>query len=278
MTEVIQLGNIWRQTVTNLNNCASAEILQLLEKYQMLPHLIKEMVLDQAIASISCTAEEEKTACEKLAQHYQITSENALQQWLQQNQLNLEKFRAIAIRQFKIEKFKHLHWGDHIESYLTQRQPQLNQVVYSMIRTTDIGMAQEIYFRLEAGEQSFGELAREYSQGLEAQTNGIIGPIELQNLHPTLAKILSTSQPQQLLPPIQIENFIVIARLEKFIRVQLDDSLRQRLLNELFQTWLKTQIIPPDNGRVIEQGSHEELMAAKGHYFYLHQQQKVNLS
>jgi ATP-binding cassette, subfamily B, bacterial HlyB/CyaB len=28
---------------------------------------------------------------------------------------------------------------------------------------------------------------------------------------------------------------------------------------------------------VIEQGSHQELMTAKGHYFYLYQQQEVNL-
>ncbi|BBD64617.1 cyclic nucleotide-regulated ABC bacteriocin/lantibiotic exporter [Nostoc commune NIES-4072] len=36
-------------------------------------------------------------------------------------------------------------------------------------------------------------------------------------------------------------------------------------------------IVVMDNSRVIEQGSHHELMAAKGHYFYLYQQQDVNL-
>jgi len=36
-------------------------------------------------------------------------------------------------------------------------------------------------------------------------------------------------------------------------------------------------IVVMDNSRVIEQGSHQELMAAKGHYFYLYQQQEVNL-
>ncbi|MCC5621542.1 peptidase domain-containing ABC transporter [Nostoc sp. CHAB 5715] len=36
-------------------------------------------------------------------------------------------------------------------------------------------------------------------------------------------------------------------------------------------------IVVMDNSRVIEQGSHQELMAAKGHYFYLYQQQDVNL-
>lgn len=36
-------------------------------------------------------------------------------------------------------------------------------------------------------------------------------------------------------------------------------------------------IIVMDSGRVIEQGSHQELMTTKGHYFYLYQQQEVNL-
>jgi ATP-binding cassette, subfamily B, bacterial HlyB/CyaB len=36
-------------------------------------------------------------------------------------------------------------------------------------------------------------------------------------------------------------------------------------------------IVVMDGGRVIEQGSHAELMALRGHYFYLFQQQEVNL-
>ncbi|MBW4557335.1 MAG: type I secretion system permease/ATPase [Trichormus sp. ATA11-4-KO1] len=36
-------------------------------------------------------------------------------------------------------------------------------------------------------------------------------------------------------------------------------------------------IVVMDSGRVIEQGSHQELMVAKGHYYYLYQQQEVNL-
>ncbi|MEH2120066.1 peptidase domain-containing ABC transporter [Nostoc sp.] len=36
-------------------------------------------------------------------------------------------------------------------------------------------------------------------------------------------------------------------------------------------------IVVMDNSRVIEQGSHHELMGTKGHYYYLYQQQDVNL-
>ncbi|MBD2535810.1 peptidase domain-containing ABC transporter [Nostoc flagelliforme FACHB-838] len=36
-------------------------------------------------------------------------------------------------------------------------------------------------------------------------------------------------------------------------------------------------IVVMDAGRVIEQGNHQQLMAAKGHYYYLYQQQEINL-
>lgn len=233
MMSVLQIGD--RQLI-------ATEVLPLLAKYQMLPLLIKEVVLDEAIASIECTPQEEKFACEQLAQQYQITSSEMQQRWLQQNNLRPEEFEAMAIRQFKIEKFKQLTWGADLESYFLQRKPQLERVVYSLIRTNDIGIAQEIYFRLQAGEQTFAELAREYSQGPEAQTNGLVGPVELQSIHPVLARILASSQPQQLLPPTQLENWIVIVRLEKLLLAQLDNALRQRLINERFQTWLQAKI------------------------------------
>jgi parvulin-like peptidyl-prolyl isomerase len=242
MTAVIESGNLWQQTTSDLNNFSTGEILRLLEKYRLLPELIKEMVIDQAIADIDCTPEEEKNAGEQLAHQYQLTSEEVRQRWLEQNNLTDEKFRAMAIRQFKLEKFKQITWGGDLDAYFSQRKSQLDRVIYSLIRTNDIGIAQEIYFRIQAEEQTFGELAREYSQGPEAQTNGLVGPVELQSIHPILAKILASTQPEQLLPPTQLENWIVIVRLEKLLPSQLDGTVKQRLLNERFQAWLKEKI------------------------------------
>jgi hypothetical protein len=78
---------------------------------------------------------------------------------------------------------------------------QLDKVVYSVIRTKDMGVAQELYFRIQEGEQSFSELAREYSQGPEALTGGLTGPVELILPPRPLAGMLSVSQPDQLWPP-----------------------------------------------------------------------------
>jgi parvulin-like peptidyl-prolyl isomerase len=115
-------------------------------------------------------------------------------------------------------------------------------VVYSLLRVQDAGMAQELYFRLADDHATFDQLARQYSQGPEAQTGGLIGPVDLGTPHRALARMLSVSQPGQLWPPTLVNDWFIIVRLEKFLPAQLDNSMRQHLLNELFNTWLQEQL------------------------------------
>lgn len=77
----------------------------------------------------------------------------------------------------RIEKFKQATWGSKLESYFYERKQQLDQVVYSLIRTHDAAAAQELYFRLLENEQPFAEIAVLYSQGSEARTGGLIDPL-----------------------------------------------------------------------------------------------------
>ncbi|MFM6010540.1 MAG: peptidylprolyl isomerase, partial [Dolichospermum sp.] len=178
MNPVLKLGDRILET---------AEILSLMSEYQLLPLLVKEIIIDQAIAAaeIVCTPEEEKLACEQITKQHQ---------GIETQPESFQKLKQMAIRSVKLEKFKEVTWGGDINSYFFQRKPQLDKVIYSLITTSDVGIAQEIYFRIQEGEQSFADLAREYSQGPEAQTGGLVGPIDLQSLHPTLANILAKSQ------------------------------------------------------------------------------------
>jgi parvulin-like peptidyl-prolyl isomerase len=233
MTVILQVGD---RAIT------TAEIIPLLARYQLLPQLLRELLLDQVILPHTCTPEEVAQACQQVYAQNQLTSEEAQQAWLLQRQLTPEEFRARTERGLRIEKFKQATWGIKLESYFLQRKGQMDKVIYSLIRTQDVGITQELYFRIQEGEQSFADLAREYSQGPESQTGGLIGPVELSVPHPQLARVLSMSQPGQLWPPTQLGEWVVIVRLEKFIPAQLDEPMRQRLLNELFNTWLQEQL------------------------------------
>jgi hypothetical protein len=57
-----------------------------------------------------------------------------------------------------------------------------------------------------------------------------------------MMQLLKSNPVGQLCPPTQIGEWWIILRLEKYIASQLDETLRQRLRNDLFQKWLANQI------------------------------------
>lgn len=239
MTVVLTIGN---------RSIQAEEVLPMMAGYQMLPQFLQEILIDQAIESIECTPEEEATAREQFYTQNQITKEEERQAWLQRYGMTQEQLEALSTRELRVEKYKQITWGPKLESYFLSRKDRLDKVIYSLIRVKNdrekrgIGIAQELYFRILEGEQSFAELARTYSEGPEAQTDGLIGPVELSVPHPTLAQILTLSQPGQLTPPTLVGEWIVLVRLERFIPAQLDDGMRRRLLNECFNEWLQSQL------------------------------------
>ncbi|HEY9666899.1 MAG TPA: peptidylprolyl isomerase [Coleofasciculaceae cyanobacterium] len=234
MTQVLQIQN---KTIT------TDRIITLLANYQMLPQFLREVIVDQAITSIICTPEEKASACQQFYEKYQLTSESERQEWLELYEMTPEQLETLATREIRIEKFKRANWGNRLESYFLSRKSLLDKAIYSLIRTKEVGVANELYFRIQEGEQSFGELARKYSQGSEAQTGGLLGPIELGKISLNLAQMLYISQTGQLWPPTRLGEWIVIVRLEQLIPAVLDETMRQQLLNELFEHWVQQQLV-----------------------------------
>ena len=233
MAEIFQVGSKIIQ---------ADEIPSLLSRYQLLPQFLQGIIIDEAIALYSCTDAERKLAIEQFAAQHQLTSPEARKAWAASQGMTLEQLEELAVRPMLLEKFKIATWSSKVESYFLARKANLDQVVCSLIRTKDVGIAQEVYFRIQEGEQSFADLAREYSQGTEAHTGGVIGPVTLSALHPAIAKMLSISPPGQLWTPTRLEEWYAIVRLEKFLPAQLDEQMRRRLIDEMFNNWLKERM------------------------------------
>ncbi len=220
----------------------AAQVLKLLAGYQMLPQLCRLLIIDRAIAGVQLTPEEKANTIEQFYQKNQLTTPSSISAALEQLCLTQTQLEENATRELRIEKFKQATWGQKLEPYFLQYKGQLDKVIYSLIRTQDKEIAQELYFRIKAGEQSFAECASIYSQGQEAQTGGLLGPVPLGQPHSAIAQKLAISQPGQLWPPMQLDNWVVIIKLEKLIPAQLDDAMRSMLLNHFFETWLNEEM------------------------------------
>lgn len=230
MASVLQIGQAVLDAPT---------LIAKLKEHQLMPKLVQEVVIDEAISAIACDPQEALQAfCAKRG----LFSREQQQAWCQQQQMPPEQMTIAAQREYKLSRFQEETWGEQIESYFLQRKAQLDRVRYSLIRTKDTSLAQEVYFRLNDDGASFAELASQYSEGQESKTGGMVGPVELSVPHPILARMLMVSKPGQLWAPTQIGEWLVIARLEQFIPAQFDAGMRQRLLAEQFQEWLGEQI------------------------------------
>lgn len=233
MTGLFQIGDKLLQ---------AQDIPRLLSRYQLMPQFLRGVILDQAIASVDYTEEEQAAAITQFETQQQLTTPEAKEAWLKNHDLTQEEFESLALRPLLIEKFKQAKWSGKVENYFLSRKLHLDHVVYSLLRTKNPGLAQELYFRIQEGEQSFAELARAYSEGPENRTGGVLGPVPLAQPHPAIAKLLSVSQPGQLWSPRPLAEWMVIIRLEKFIPAQLDEAMRRRMIDEMFETWLQQQL------------------------------------
>ncbi|MEM8778491.1 MAG: peptidylprolyl isomerase [Cyanobacteria bacterium P01_G01_bin.49] len=233
MTAILEVG---QQTIS------ASELLTRLVDYQMLSSLVREIMIDEAIADIEIASDRTKQVLNQFFDKHKLITSEQKQQWLQKQGLTQTQLNRQITRQCKIEQFKQITWGNKLEAYFLQRKSQLDQVMYSLLRIDEAIVARELYFRIQEGEQDFAEIARYYSQGPEAQTGGLVGPVSLTSPHPTIAKMLARHTPGQLLPLTRIENWFVIVRLEKYLPAQLDEAMEGRLLNELFNQWLQEQL------------------------------------
>lgn len=224
------------------NKMSGAEVISLLQKYWMLPQLHRELVLDDRLAAIECSQEEVFSAYKTFYHKYQINSDADREAWLERNHCTLEQFEHSVLRTIKLDRFKSEAFSNKVDTYFLQRKAQLDRAIYSLLRVTDAHLAQELFFRIQDGEATFTELVKQYSGGQETEVGGLVGPHEFSVPHPILAAKLKSLQPGQLAAPIQIAEWFVIVRLEKYLPAKLDDAMRARLTEELYEQWLQEQL------------------------------------
>ena len=233
MSAVLQIGD---------TSLTTEQLLPLISKYRLVPQLAKEMLIEAAIKDYEITETEHQDARNRFCQQQQLSSQQDLDLWLQQQQLERDDLKDLIDRELQLQKFKTAKWETQVESYFCQRKSQIDRVVFSMIRVKEIDVAEEIYFRLVSEEASFVELAPQYSEGIEAKTKGISGPVELGKLDPILANALITLQPLEVLPPLQIGEWWVVLQLETIIPAQLDEEMCHHLTEELFNQWAYEEV------------------------------------
>jgi hypothetical protein len=229
MSSTIQVGN--RIFTTDA-------ICEQLSNSDLLPQVIREMIIDEILADweieidskIPYNREEFRAGCDRLGR---LAGYQGL------NQLQLYK---IVDRHLRLQKFKQSRWASRVYSYYLQRKSSFDRVEFSLIGVTDRGLAEEIFFRVQSGEQSIRDLAFKYSECEAARDGGRISSIDINKSHPAIAPHLFSLGTGEISPIFTLDNLHVFVRLEDSISAELNDGLTQILIDELFETWVQQQI------------------------------------
>ena len=219
------------------------EALALLRRHNLLSALLRAEVVAEAVGAVALSEEQ----CDQLWNGYlskhKIENDEQLANHLQVRGLDAEALHwqlelPARVQQHSREQFQH-----KAEARFLAKKEQLDRVVYSLLRVRDGFLARELYLRIAGREANFADLAAEHSQGPESKTKGIVGPVPLNQAHPALSERLRTSQPGQLLEPFRIEDWWLVARLERYETARFDESTTQMMVEELFHEWIQEEVL-----------------------------------
>ena len=221
--------------------CLNKSTIKLLDKNKLLKPLIKSELRKSKISIVKFTEEEEKILIEKFIKDNGINNEKIFDQWIMENHGSRDKFKENFLNSHRIRIFcKHKYLKKAEERYL-KRKNILDQVVYSLIRVQGKHLATELYLQITSREKDFGDLATKYSEGEERKSRGIVGPVSLSQATPKVREILKSAKIKDVVPPIQVDKWHVIIRLESRIESNLDELMKQRMAEEIFDELLEVE-------------------------------------
>ena len=217
-----------------------------LARWGLLEVVRREQRLDQLLADLPLPEAADLAALRgDLDQRLGLVDREARTQWLESQGLSEADFDAMASRSFQWLRFCHARWGSQVPSLFLAQKASLDGVTYSLLRMRDGDLIKEIYLQIREGEESLAKLAAIHSEGPERQSGGLIGPQPMAELPPALARLLQVSEIGQLWSPRQMDGYWLIVRLEAIHGAVLDGPMREQLLLEQGELFLRSTLDQP---------------------------------
>ncbi|WP_115125943.1 peptidylprolyl isomerase [Synechococcus sp. GEYO] len=165
--------------------------------------------------------------------------------WLKQNSLEemgltIEQLRdKLKVRPASICWAK-ARWNHRVDAWYLERKVDLDQASCNLLRVSDKNLAFELFHRIKAKEITFAQAAQEFGLGPEASKGGKISQQPMSQLPFGLDILLRSLSPGELTPPQRLGNIFAIVQLDEIVEARLDDAMRQRLLCDEFDRWLRS--------------------------------------
>lgn len=159
----------------------------------------------------------------------------------------IAKYTSIDIQRDKVFQpyqlicFREDVWGSTVSSMYLQQKEAFDSVCFSMLRSRDFNVMQEIYFRLNDGEETWQQLSVQLNPDYP-DSPVFYGPTMCRSLSPELVAHLYHYGEGVISFPVTIGGWSLITRLEQIIPSDSLDSVKDILLKERFDIWFQEQL------------------------------------
>ena len=145
--------------------------------------------------------------------------------------LNKEIFKLASLKKLSLDKFS----SQAEKIFINRKAYHYDQYFYSLLRNKNKSQIFEFYYQIESNESNINDLSKEHSSGSEKSKLGIIGPINLSNINPEIAKILKSSKDGIINDPIEINNEWYLIQRENFVAAIYSEYYENQICMELLE-------------------------------------------
>jgi parvulin-like peptidyl-prolyl isomerase len=163
--------------------------------------------------------------------------------WLEKHQLSLEDFEVLVRNRVITKKLAYHLFSGQVEKVFYENQVNFSTAITYEVLFNDRDIALEIFFAIQEGEITFTEIARQYIEEPELRRmGGYHGARYRTDFRPEVAPVVFAANPPEILKPINTAKGTYLIFVEEIIQPQLDESLRQQIINDLFNEWLQQNL------------------------------------
>jgi parvulin-like peptidyl-prolyl isomerase len=232
---------------------SQTDLIQQLKLALKIPATVEKLMIRSVVSShaaqagITVEATELQEAADTFRLNNSLTTAVETLTWLQKYRLSVDDFEDLIYANLLAAKLARHLFSDLVSTYYQARQSEFVQVVLYEVILDNADMAIELFYALQAQEVTFDEVAKRYSMDARSRRQrgyrGVVCPADL----PTeLATAVFAANAPEVLRPIVLNGNAHLLYVDERIEPILDESMRERILTELFSTWLKEQVAQAD--------------------------------
>jgi hypothetical protein len=210
-----------------------AEIAALAERDELILTMCDEL-------GITASDEEWQATGDAFRREHQLFGNLETLTWLEQQRIQAEEWSQ-GMRVVLLEKkLKECLFSVSVDRAYMANRDNYRRVALSQILVVDLAIAQKIVYALQQECASFCALALEHSHSKQcAENGGFLGIRYLIEIHPEIATHVAHAQEGEVIGPIKTKLGYHVLRVEKWFSSELNKSAREKIMDVLFQIWLR---------------------------------------